>query len=321
MDEFCENPCENCPRNRGVICGAGVFLVAVVLFALSWDTVEPTQYGMVQNGFTGYVDLNPDNVYSGGRYFIWLRHQFITFPRNLVNLEFDFDGGDRAPIPARTGPDPDDPDTGGQPIALSVSFQYRIKKRDVPRIYAKFGLLYDSSYMRFAQQAITNMAQSFTPRAFWTDRYAIEKALLGAVNRTLIKEGFAEVLELQLLKVDFSRDYETTITNIQLQEQLKVTKTYKLDVTRVLKEVDILESKTRADIARINAQAQREASVLVNEAEAQALRLEQTTKATWYKQLKTSLGWTNADFLKYVKIKSLDKQQSDNMVVGVSALG
>jgi hypothetical protein len=39
---------------------------------MSWDTLEPTEYGLVQNGFTGAVDLRPTAVYEGGRYFIWL---------------------------------------------------------------------------------------------------------------------------------------------------------------------------------------------------------------------------------------------------------
>ena len=39
---------------------------------MSWDTLEPTEYGLVQNGFTGAVDLRPEAVYEGGRYFIWL---------------------------------------------------------------------------------------------------------------------------------------------------------------------------------------------------------------------------------------------------------
>ena len=86
-------------------------------------------------------------------------------------------------------------------------------------------------------------------------------------------------------------------------------------------QVDILQSETQAEIARINAEANRMANVLINEAEASAIRLEQTTKASWYAKLKDTLGWTNTDFLKYIKIKSLDKQQSDTMVVGVEALG
>ena len=47
-------------------------MIFIVLFAMSWDTLEPTEYGLVQNGFTGYVDLRPTSVYDGGRYFVWL---------------------------------------------------------------------------------------------------------------------------------------------------------------------------------------------------------------------------------------------------------
>ena len=117
-----------------------------------------------------------------------------------------------------------------------------------------------------------------------------------------------------------SQVYETTITNIQLQEQLKVTKNYQKDVTRVLKEVDVLQSQTNAEIVEIDAQAARESAVVVNEAEAAALQLEQGTKAVWYAALKEALHWSNADLLRYVKLKSIIAQPSDRMVVGVSAV-
>jgi len=287
---------------------------------MSWDTLEPTEFGLVQNGFTGAVDLRPGSVYSGGRYFVWLRHYFLVFPRNLRSLEFDFDGR-RPPIPARTGPDPDDRESGGQPITLSVAFQYQLRQDQVPVVYQTYGMNWEASYMRFAQQAITNIAQQFTPKEFWMSRKVVEEAMLREVNSTIYRNGRAQVLNLQLLKVDFKANYEQTITNIQLQEQLKVTKNYALDVTRVLKEVDILQSQTEAEIALISATAERDASILVNQAQADALQLEQGTKAFWYKKLKTKLGWTNAQFLQYVKIKSLAAQPSDSMVVGVSAMG
>jgi len=302
-------------------CGLGSFFAFIILFALSWDTLEPTEYGLVQNGFTGYVDMNPNNVYEGGRYFIWLRHYFLPFPRNLRNLDFA-DGGFRNSIPARTGPDPDDKESGGQPVTLSIAFQYRLQKRSIPNIYQTFGMAWEASYMRFAQQAITNMAQQFTPHTFWDDRRKVEAAFHREVNATLWKQGWqTEVVNLQLLQVGFKQNYEETITSIQLQEQLKVTKNYALEVTRVLKQVDIMQSETEASIALINAEAKREAAVLVNEATTNALQLEQHTKAYWYKRLKEHMGWDNAAFLQYVKMKSLNSQPADSMVVGVSAVG
>jgi len=307
-------------RRRTVCCGLSSFFIFIVLFAMSWATLEPTEFGLVQNGFTGAVDLRPGSVYTGGRYFVWLRHYFLVFPRNLRSLEFDFDGR-RPPIPARTGPDPDDRESGGQPVTLSVAFQYQLRQDKVPVVYQKYGMNWESSYMRFAQQAITNVAQQFTPKEFWNSRMEVERAMHREVNATIYANGHAQVANLQLLKVDFKANYEQTITNIQLQEQLKVTKNYALDVTRVLKEVDILQSQTEAEIALISASAEREASVLVNQAKADALQLEQGTKAFWYKKLKEKLGWSNSQFLQYVKIKSLSAQPSDSMVVGVSAMG
>ena len=59
-------------RRRSICCGLSSFFIFIVLFAMSWDTLEPTEYGIVQNGFTGYVDLRPEFVFTGGRYFIWL---------------------------------------------------------------------------------------------------------------------------------------------------------------------------------------------------------------------------------------------------------
>jgi hypothetical protein len=106
---------------------------------------------------------------------LWPRHYFLVFPRNLRSLEFE-EGNDRPPIPARTGPDPDDRESGGQPVSLSVAFQYQLQKRSVPNIYQTYGLAWEASYLRFAQQAITNVAQQYEPKQFWNHRRQIELA-------------------------------------------------------------------------------------------------------------------------------------------------
>jgi len=318
-DNECADMCPSSVTAKpGVCCGIFFGVIAIIVFALGWDTVEPTQYGIVKNGITTSVDLS--HVFLGGRYCIWVPHAFITFPRHLVNLEFS-DYGDRNPIPARTGPDVGDEESGGQPVALSVSFQYQLSRDKIPSVYRHFATAYEVSFLRFAQQAITNEAQNWTPRQFWQSRRLIEMALEKSVNMSLWVHANTTISHLQLLKVDFSDEYERTITQIQLQEQLKVTKTYNYSVNQVLKEVDVLASETQARIRLINAEAARTASVLVNSASAEALRMEQDAKAHWYRELKKALNWTSADFLKYVKIKSLAAQQPDHMVVGVKSVG
>lgn len=302
-------------------CGTGVVVafISIILFAFSWDTLEPTEYGLVRNDFTSAVDL--ENVYEGGRYFVWLRHSFLRFPRHLVTLSYgDRELDDLPPIRARTGPGESD-DPGGQPIELSISFQYQIDPSNVADIYRTFAQNYDQSFLRFAQQSITNVAQEYTPSQFWTMRREIEKDFRREVDKKLFAQGFVHVPSLQLRKISFESDYENNIIRIQLQSQLLTTKTYQLDVTRVLNEVEIMDSETKAEIAMINAEAEREAAVIINEADAEALKLEQRAKAEMYMKLKEHMGWDSAQFLEYVKMSALNSQPSTSVTVGVNPVG
>jgi hypothetical protein len=97
----------------------------------------------------------------------------------------------------------------------------------VPQVYRAFGLSWETSYRRFAAQvrpthtaqlsppthnitphsharpipshltlhwqAITNAAQQFTPRSFWTARASVEAAILSAVNASIFRDGHAQV--------------------------------------------------------------------------------------------------------------------------------
>ena len=143
----CCNDCDittTAQRKPVACCSLAAFLVSILLFALSWDTLEPTEFGLVANSITGRVDLDPKNVYEGGRHFIWLAHHFLVFPKNRVTIEFsdakETSGFFQRPsLSLRTGSNHDDDgsagdeESGGQPLDLSVSFQYNlIKARPSP---------------------------------------------------------------------------------------------------------------------------------------------------------------------------------------------
>jgi regulator of protease activity HflC (stomatin/prohibitin superfamily) len=134
-------------------------------------------------------------------------------------------------------------------------------------------------------------------------------------------QGFAEVTFLQLRSVSFQRSYEQTITDIQLQEQLRVTKSYQQEVTRVLTDIDILQSETEAQVVEINADAARQRDVIIGQANAEALKREQGVKSTMYKRIRDHLGWTAPQFLQYVKMKALNTQPQSKVIVGVNGVG
>jgi len=314
---------EHCYDNRKCYsgcCGVGT-LILVIILSMSWDTVAPTELGLLKNTITGSVDLY--NVYPAGRYFVGPAASFILFPANQKVLSYGNRSRDRQrPIAARTGASGSgDTDSGGQPLSLSVSFTYQLDAERLAMVYGTYGQKWESSYMRFAQEALTDVAQRFTPSEFWKNRRGIEIEMEKAVNRTISNVGFAQVKSLQLKSVGFQSSYETTITNIQLQEQLKVTKSFQLEVTRVLKEVDVTQAETSATVALINAEAARERAQIEGQANANALEREQSVKAILYRRMRDHLGWSSQDFLQYIKMRALNKQPTNNVVVGVSAVG
>merc|ERR1711977_246291 len=250
---------------------------------------------------------------------------FIRFPAQELTLSHGNSSreNNQKAIAARTGGETvNGEEGGGQPLGLSVAFQYQLIQGWIPDVYEIYGQQWESTYLRLAQQAITNVAQQFTPRQFWLNRRAVERQMLLAVNKTLTTNGKAVCRSLQLRSVQFQSSYEQTITNIQLQEQLKVTKSYQLEVTRVQKEVDLLQSTTDATIAVINAEADRSKRVLEGAANADALQREQRAKAEMYRRLTEHMSWGSNDFLKYIKMKALNGQVTqNNVVVGVSPMG
>ena len=94
-----------------------------------------------------------------------------------------------------------------------------------------------------------------------------------------------------------------------------------MEVTRVNKQVDLMQSETDAEVLMINADATKQEAILVGEAEAYALQTEQATKATMYARLREHLGWSSSEFLEYVKMRALNGQPQQNVVVGVNAVG
>lgn len=92
-------------------------------------------------------------------------------------------------------------------------------------------------------------------------------------------------------------------------------------MTKVLKDVDIRRSETEARVMKIRAEAEAEARVVENAARMDALRLVQHTKALGYKRLKSALGWSPSQFLSYLKMRSIDAQPSENVIVGVDPAG
>jgi hypothetical protein len=99
-------------KTGGTICG-GLIILFIICVTTMLDTVEPTEYGLLYNKFSKTVDK--ENIYEGGRFFVFLFKSFITFPKTKVNIEFsDRPSAISLPLQTRT--------KDGLALSLHVSF-------------------------------------------------------------------------------------------------------------------------------------------------------------------------------------------------------
>jgi len=299
-------------------CFCCLLVVGLVVFAWSIASVNPTQYGLSENGWTSTVDMK--KVYGAGLHLLGPNFFFIKFPAYRINVEFSHSAtAGSPPVPARTGRDLNDPDSGGQPVTLSFSFQYALDQKDVGKVYKEFGEQYEARYLLFARMAVSDVAQRYTPHKFWDARKEVSDDMFATLQRTLMKFGHCTVTGFQLLQVDFPSKYESMITDIQLQVQQKLTSEYQQQVMNVIKNIDVMTSVTAAGIASINAGAAAEAALIINEAKTKGFYAQQKAKAQAYSELQSMLQLSNAEVLDYVKVRSMTGEgRNSQTVVGMS---
>ena len=96
-----------------LIGGGIVFIISIILFACSFDTVDPQNFGLKCSSLTKQCEMK--TLYRGGRYFVYVSNYFIEFPAYQKTIEYS-DGRERTapPLQSRTA--------DGFAVKLSVSF-------------------------------------------------------------------------------------------------------------------------------------------------------------------------------------------------------
>mmetsp|Transcript_16225 Transcript_16225/g.31712 ORF Transcript_16225/g.31712 Transcript_16225/m.31712 type:complete len:312 (+) Transcript_16225:66-1001(+) len=305
-----------CDSLTGVAISGAVSMVLLVFSMSSISTVGPTEYGVLFNRVTGSVYHNYPK--GPGLYFITPILGFYHFPAYNRTLELSAKSyADGPPIECRTGPDENDPDSGGQPVTLHLSFVYRIRKQDISKIYQSFALVYEQRLVMFARQSVSDIVQHFDPTLFWQNREKATAEMEKALKHDLWKDGFVEVHSLQLLRAEFNPKYEATIIGIQLATQSRTTSQYRQQVVRVLKEIDIIAAQSNATVTKIGADAEAKAKVLTNNATMLGFTLTQEAKALGYRMFYEKLGWRQPEVLKYIQIQSIAQHKGDHLTVGI----
>jgi len=146
-----------------------------VVIAFSTSTVEPIAYGIKYNKFSKNVESN--ETYDGGWYFIGPLNSFIQFPKTQVNIDFsDLPGSKERGFETLIG---------GSKFTLHLSFQYQLIKDSIPALYKTFAQGYELNFIRVAKGAISQVTSNLTKDDLINNRQAVGELLRRKLDNDL----------------------------------------------------------------------------------------------------------------------------------------
>lgn len=252
--------------------------------------------------------IDTGKVYMGGRYFLGLAKSFYSFPTTYQNIEFSTRAdADAGPLIAQTS---------AGAVTLDVSIQYQLDLSKLVETYTSFELKFQDRFVRIAQSALQGAAARVTSvEQFYTDRIAIQDEVLFPAVVTALAAVNAKAHDLQLRRVQLPAKTEQEIIAKQVRRQEEetarrqqvqgsISSQTSVEVTRINKEIDLFQSNKTA-LARI----------LLETAEAEALRLNLNQQSLSFESLRTGVGLTGADIVRLRFLTEVEEANPDSTLL------
>jgi regulator of protease activity HflC (stomatin/prohibitin superfamily) len=271
-----------------------VILTGAILFGVSFDTLEPTQVGIKYN--FNLVDIQDNKVYDNGRYYLGVGLHFIKYPINLQNL--DFIGTESVRCWSKEG----------QLLKLDVSMNYRLRRRDVIKIYRRYETGFHLRLKLIALESIKEVSTHYEATDFFNQRPQISEEMRNAIAAKF-NTDFTDVELFNLRAIDLPDGFENKIVDKVVKAQEYQTAVNRLAIAQVRAANDVIRGNGDALINETLASANADAELVTENAKATALFHLRDTEAQAYSQLQLALNLTGADLLRFRWAQILDKLQ------------
>jgi len=267
------------------VCCCLLFTTSVILFAVSFGTLDVDEMGIKYNANLLTID-EEKGAYSNGRYFLGLGLSFVKFPSTLVEAEFT---GDNI-LTAWSAE--------GQEVYLEVGFYYRLDRSKIVEIYKRYEDQYHNRMLQIAMRVIKQVTIQFEAIQFFSNRSLIGERMNRDLRWSLGQEDM--ILELFALRaVDIPNAFEQKIQDKVVTLQTANTASYRKDTAIARAANDVQEGNGYAIINKTLAEANARALLTVETAHAEGIKLLATAEANAYQKLSSVLGLSAGPFLKY----------------------
>lgn len=284
-------------ETRKYCCGCSLvvlFITSVILFAVSFDTLNPHQVGIKYNNNLKTIDK--DRVYNNGRYFLGLGLSFIEFPVSAELIEFRGSGALRMWTKE------------GQLVVVDLSLMYRLQRQHVHKIYFMFLTDYHSRLEQIAIRVSKKVSIQYTAEDFFQRRNLVGAHIRSELRRRL--SDFYVTLELfNLRKIDIPTKFENKVIEKQITEQIKQTRIFERITATKRANITILQEVANATVGLKIAKAEAQRRKEVEKAKADAIRDLSYQESVSYSLVQRDLGISGESILQFRYSQLMEKLQ------------
>lgn len=182
------------------------YLLFVILYSSSFATLGPLEMGVAKNNLASSIDK--ERVYMGGRYFLGLGKEFVTYPSEAVLMEI-------SEILAST--------QDKQNVKVDISLQYHLRPEKLIALYNERQQSYDSFYRREITAMVKEECVLWeTIPDFYESRDLIAAQIEIRIT-SLFENNHARLAEFQLLGIRLQPATEQKIIETLVAEQGEIT--------------------------------------------------------------------------------------------------
>jgi regulator of protease activity HflC (stomatin/prohibitin superfamily) len=291
---------------------ASIFiLTSIILFALSWDTIEPYQVGLVFDGNVMHIETR--KTHDSGRDLVGLGKSYLTFPTTRKTLRFgDFfrrqNGGDLV-LRSRDG----------MVISLEIAFEYELSRNpgDLARLYLDFDYGWDRVFAFEFQAAVRDVASRYFMFDFFTHRKEISDAMRDEMDSRL-EVLYARGVSVELVNMEVIKVFAETIENTQIAVQNVQQVENQLQIAQIDADSNIRQATLQAVIQRATANATANGILAQARTQAESIRLSVAAQTSAFLALRHSLHLTSSEqLLAYMWTSAIQTSQAQSVVVGM----
>lgn len=286
------------------IVGAAL-LVTGIIIALSFDSIEYTEYGLDYSSVSKTVGKTP---FLGGIYLLGVGHSFIKFPRTVQTIDFsNSQGSDRPQIESRTN--------DGLEVLLEISFQYELISAKIYDLYMSYELDYQNVIENIAVDALTDQATKYTAYDFFMNRAKIGSEMQEALDLALRNKTHVSIPFFQLRDVDLPDPFEAAIQLSEVRKQDIQKANAEMNAAKVEIETSLLKADLNKSVTINKANGEAEAIKQANVAEVNGFNATEMSVIQGYVLLKETTGMNNRNLLNYIKATVVSKYTGSSLVV------